>query len=233
MNGLNDFRLTLFLLPLRLPNNQVALAYLQIILIVNLQHAALEEIQSLHALQIVAGDVAFGNRRVFRCRRVLLARSLALPVHVNTVNVHRLHHELPVGFVLPTRSHLRRLSDPLGVLQLAHRTDQRLSDVKDGAGEHRLVVLVLQRKVLDVGSELQDRSAGRTAIVLIKSSIPRCKIESHRNVNFSSIFFVLPTHESKQTALSRGIDTSGTSRSDDTSLMTYLEFPNILRSALT
>lgn len=88
MNGLKDFRLTLFLLPLRLPDCQVALAYLQIILIVNLQHATLEEIQSLHALQIVAGDVAFGNRRVFRRRRVLLARSLALPVHVNTVDVH-------------------------------------------------------------------------------------------------------------------------------------------------
>lgn len=57
--------------------------------------------------------------------------------------------------------------------------------------------------------------------------------KSHLNVNFSSIFLVLPTHESKQTALSRGIDTSGTSRSLATSLITNREFPSILRSALT
>ncbi len=52
-------------------------------------------------------------------------------------------------------------------------------------------------------------------------------------VNFSSMFFVLPTQESKQTALSRGIEISGTRRSESTSLMTYREFPMILRSALT
>lgn len=38
----------------------------------------------------------------------------------------------------------------------------------------------------------------------------------YRNVNFSSMFFVLPTQESKHTALSLGIDTNGDSLSEET-----------------
>lgn len=66
-----------------------------------------------------------------------------------------------------------------------------------------------------------------------RRAVEKPESDAYRRVNFSSIVFVLPTQESRHTALSRGIEMSGTSRSDDTSFTTYLEFPSNLRSAFT
>lgn len=58
------------------------------------------------------------------------------------------------------------------------------------------------------------------------------KYNNYFNISFRLIDLVLPTHESRQTALSRIVEINGRSRSAATFLMMY-EVPLMLTSAVT